>query len=175
MGKGWKILTTGAEIKIPSIYKFVMKYITPVILILVFLGALVRPEKDDWSTLFSTKYALHEESILGKILNKSIKYNKEYIADTYYAEWDGTITNVSNKSIIVTDLQGNQHPIELSDKDKPIVQVNQQIKAGDALYSGFIVNHILWITLSRLLLVSVFILIAWLVRKAYLKQKHALL
>ncbi len=175
MTKGWKVLTTGAEIKIPNIYKFVLKFITPVILIIVFVGALVRPVNDDWSTLFTSKYELHEESILGKILNKSIIYNREYFADTYYSEWNGTVSDLNNNSITVTDQQGNNHSVELSAKDMPVVQVNQEIKAGDALYNGFVVNHILWITLSRLLLITVFLLIAWLVHKAYKKQKHQLL
>ena len=173
--KGWKILTTGAEIKVPSIYRFILKYVTPVILILVFLGALIRPAHDDWSTLFTSKYELHEESILGKIFNKSIRYNKEYFADAYYAEWDGTVTKLNANELTVTDLQGNNHAMELSKKDKPVVQINQPIKAGEPLYQGFVVNHIFWITLSRLLLVSVFLLIAWLVHKAYKKQKQALL
>ncbi len=73
---GWKILNTGAEIKVPIIYKYIMKYITPIILIMVFISSLIRPQNDDWSTLFTSKYALHEESILGKILNKNIVYNK---------------------------------------------------------------------------------------------------
>lgn len=175
LNKGWKILTTGAEIKVPSIYRFILKFVTPVILILVFLGALIRPTNDDWSTLFTSKYELHEESILGKILNKSIRYNKEYFANAYYAEWDGTITKINSNEITVTDTQGNNHSVELSGKDKPIVQINQPIKAGDPLYQGFVVNHILWITLSRLLLVTIFLLIAWLVHKAYKKQKQTLL
>ncbi|MGQ9846208.1 MAG: sodium-dependent transporter [Bacteroidales bacterium] len=168
--KGWKILTTGAEIKVPIIYKFILKFITPLILIFVFLGALIRPAHDDWSTLFTSKYELHEESILGKILNKGIKYNKKYFANTYYSEWNGTVTNISSQSIIILDESGNSHTIELSTNDKPLVKVNQPIEAGKPIYQGFVINHIFWITLSRLLLVAVFLSIAWLVYKAHKKQ-----
>lgn len=170
LNKGWKILTTGAEIKVPTIYKFILKFITPLILIFVFLGALIRPAHDNWSTLFTSNYELHEESILGKILNKSIKYNKEYFADTYYSEWDGTVTNISSEAINILDKSGNNHIIELSANDKPTVKANQPIEAGKPIYQGFVINHIFWITLSRLLLVAVFLSIAWLVFKAHKKQ-----
>lgn len=173
--KGWKILTTGAEIKIPNIFKFILTFITPVILIIVFLSALIRPLNDDWTTLFTSKYELHDESILGKILNKNIIYNKEYFANTYYSEWNGIVSKLNSNSIVITDKKGNNHLVKLSAKDKSLVKLNQVIKAGEPLYNGFVVNRILWITLSRLLLITVFFLIAWLVYKAYKKQKHQLI
>jgi SNF family Na+-dependent transporter len=30
MDKGWREITSGADIKVPNIYKFIIKYITPV-------------------------------------------------------------------------------------------------------------------------------------------------
>ncbi|GAB4490118.1 MAG: sodium-dependent transporter [Saprospiraceae bacterium] len=41
MDKGWAEITRGADIRVPVIFKFIIKYITPVILISVFLGSLV--------------------------------------------------------------------------------------------------------------------------------------
>ncbi|MCX7863368.1 MAG: sodium-dependent transporter [Bacteroidales bacterium] len=174
INNGWKILTEGAEIKIPIIYKYILKYVTPIILIIVFLGALIRPEKDDWSTLFTSKYELHEESILGKIMNKGIAYNKEFFANTYYIEFDGTVTKVDKDMIEVCDTNGEIHTFCLDKNDKPLVTANVSLKAGDALYSGFVVNKIFWITASRLLLVILFLGIAFLVWKAYKKQKSNL-
>lgn len=168
---GWKIITENAEIKVPLIYKYILKYITPVILIIVFVGALIRPEKDDWSTLFTSKYELHEESILGKIINKSIVYNKAFFDNTYYIEFDGTVSKVEPNKIEVCDTNGEYHEFKLDKNDKPLVEPHMPIKAGDALYSGFVVNKIFWITASRLLLVCLFLSIAFLVWKAYKKQK----
>ncbi len=170
INNGWKILTEGAEIYVPLIYKYILKFVTPIILIVVFLGALLRPEKDDWSKLFTAKYELHEESILGKIMNKGIKYNKEFISSEYYIEFDGIVKNVDNKTIEVLDKGGELHIFELDANDKAAVEKNIELKAGDVLYTGFVVNKILWITASRLLLVAVFLLIAFLVWKSYKKQ-----
>ncbi len=41
--KGWKEINTGADIKIPGIFKWIMKYVTPLMLLIVFLGALITP------------------------------------------------------------------------------------------------------------------------------------
>ncbi len=41
MGKGWAEITRGADIRVPTIFRFIIKYITPAILIVVFLGSLL--------------------------------------------------------------------------------------------------------------------------------------
>ena len=49
MDKGWREITSGADIKVPNIYKFIIKYITPVMLIIIFLGSLFKPLDNKWS------------------------------------------------------------------------------------------------------------------------------
>ena len=48
--KGWKEITDGAAMKVPTFYKFVIKYITPLLLLLVFVGNLLTPKGNDWFT-----------------------------------------------------------------------------------------------------------------------------
>jgi neurotransmitter:Na+ symporter, NSS family len=40
MDKGWKEITTGADIKVPVIFKYVIQYVTPLFLLIVFVGSL---------------------------------------------------------------------------------------------------------------------------------------
>ncbi|WP_439483045.1 sodium-dependent transporter [Cyclobacterium plantarum] len=47
--KGWNEITEGADIKIPGIYKFIIKYITPLLLLMVFFSALFTPENNEWT------------------------------------------------------------------------------------------------------------------------------
>lgn len=47
--KGWREINDGSDIKIPGFYKFIIKYITPLLLFLVFIGALITPEKNEWT------------------------------------------------------------------------------------------------------------------------------
>lgn len=39
MTKGWEEITRGADIKVPKIFKFIIKFVSPVFLIIVFVGA----------------------------------------------------------------------------------------------------------------------------------------
>lgn len=57
LDKGWAEITRGADINISIIYKYIIKYITPVILIIVFLGALISPEGNDWRSAFQSLFS----------------------------------------------------------------------------------------------------------------------
>lgn len=56
MEKGWAEITEGADIKVPAVFKYVIKYVTPVFLLVVFIGSI--PEI--WSNLTKpiTSYVL---------------------------------------------------------------------------------------------------------------------
>jgi len=41
MDKGWKEITRGADIQVPVFFKFVIKYVTPIVILSVFLGSLL--------------------------------------------------------------------------------------------------------------------------------------
>ncbi len=51
--KGWKEIVEGAEIRVPKIFKFLLKYVTPTLIIIVFLGALITPANNDWAGYIS--------------------------------------------------------------------------------------------------------------------------
>ena len=40
MDKGWNEINTGADIKVPTLFKYVIKYITPIILGFVFFASI---------------------------------------------------------------------------------------------------------------------------------------
>ncbi|MCB0532470.1 MAG: sodium-dependent transporter [Lewinellaceae bacterium] len=51
MEKGWKEITDGADITVPSIFKFIIKWVTPLILIAVFIGSF----NSIWDTIMFNK------------------------------------------------------------------------------------------------------------------------
>jgi SNF family Na+-dependent transporter len=78
MKKGWREINFGADIKVPIIYKYIIQYITPVLLIFVFLGALITPKDNDWQTAFknlgeSKVWVLDNSSLIKQIANSSLK------------------------------------------------------------------------------------------------------
>jgi len=63
---------------VPNIYKFIIKYITPVMLIVIFLGSVFKPKGNDWSgnlkNLFSGNgWALDNSSIVKTIMHSDVK------------------------------------------------------------------------------------------------------
>lgn len=179
MKKGWEEIKTGADIKIPLIYKYILKYVTPVILILVFLGALFRPAEDKWLSIGTSEYEFHHESILGQITKKNIGPNREYFADEFYSEVSGVVTNVSTENYVthieITYQNKNNEDITVNytpgENDKCLVKINDTVHAGMPVYRGSIINKVFYTDMTRLLLLSVFIGISLTVYLAYRKRK----
>ncbi|HEY4651767.1 MAG TPA: sodium-dependent transporter [Pontibacter sp.] len=73
MNKGWREITAGADIRIPGIYKFIIKYVTPLLLLWVFIGSLVTPKGGDWGAALSGNWVLDDSSIIKKVMNSSLK------------------------------------------------------------------------------------------------------
>ncbi len=89
--KGWEEINRGADIKIPNFFRFVIKFITPLFLLAVFIGSLVKPANGEWvgelKNLFSgSGWSLAPDSVIGTIFNIGITDTRWFI--------DGTPTNV---------------------------------------------------------------------------------
>ena len=75
---GWKEINMGAELKIPLFFKWVIKYVTPALLMLVFLGALLTPLNNDWVIALSNLlngqvWNLDNSSLINQIFNSELK------------------------------------------------------------------------------------------------------
>lgn len=75
--KGWKEITTGADMKIPNIYRYILKYVTPIMLIIVFFGSLITPKDGDWGAAFNSLkkgngWTYSNDAIIAKVSNQDI-------------------------------------------------------------------------------------------------------
>jgi hypothetical protein len=123
MTKGWKEINAGSDIKLPQLYKPIIKYVTPVILLIVFLGALITPKNNDWVGAFKNGWELDKGSILSKITNSDIETNKNFFAD--YKEFDleeGIVSGISK----FYDDKKDVHYNVLEVSNKQTFYVNQQ-------------------------------------------------
>jgi neurotransmitter:Na+ symporter, NSS family len=73
MNKGWREITSGSDIKVPNIYKFIIKFITPLLLLWVFIGSLITPKGGDWGAALSGNWELDNGSIIKKLANSGLK------------------------------------------------------------------------------------------------------
>ncbi len=174
--KGWKELITGSDIKIPGVYKFIIKWITPVMLIIVFVGSLIRPVNDDWEKISIKGWTLHKESILGQIMQTGIGPNKDYFAKEFYAELDGVVDSIytrdSRKYISITGENAQNVTVKYDENDKVVVVAGSVVKTGDSIYTGNVINRVFFIDFSRLLLLSIFVLNMGFIYVAYKRRKR---
>lgn len=180
MNKGWPEITHGADIKVPAIYRFIIKWITPFMLLAVFLGSLVRPAGDEWNKISIRGWKLHNESIIGQIKHQGIGPNKDYFSGSFYSEHNGIVDSVfdhkGSRYMSVTDTTGGRTEstsYKLSKKSIPAVDSGTYVRTGDVLYTGNIINRIFYIDIARFLLLSVFVFIGVMVFIAFRKRKKA--
>lgn len=172
INKGWDELMRGSDIKIPIFFKYVMKYVTPVLLGWVFIASL--------------------PDIYNNIIHKDTN-NRASFADTYYAESFGngeavgTISAVTENMLEFTfsntrlkyDKEQNKEVKEtFTDKavykfkegQKPILEIGAQIKPGDAIAKGKFTNKVFYKNIGRVFLGSLFLFICALVYIAFNKR-----
>ena len=73
MDKGMHEINAGSDIQVPNIYRFIIKYITPTFILLVFLSSLVTPKGGNWDAALSGNWVLDDSSIIRKVTNAGLK------------------------------------------------------------------------------------------------------
>ncbi len=166
--RGWKEIIQSADIKVPIFYKFVIKYITPIFLGLVFFGSL----PDIWNTIqhTGTKNEIaamqNPETLQNDIL--SIK-NKELakINDSIIYKGD----NIMNDASLSKEEKGAIFKIR--DKQKQYVRYTDSgfAKNKSETIAG-LEKTMLYKNISRPFLIIVFGLIAYMVYLAARKRQQ---
>ena len=72
--RGWEELTRGADIRVPRIFRFLIRWVTPPFILLVFLASLIKPEAGEWGAAVASLGAgdgwpLAADSVIGKVLH----------------------------------------------------------------------------------------------------------
>ena len=163
--KGWKEINLGSDIKVPLAYKFIIKYITPVILSVVFFGSL----PTIWNVINHTEvkteiaYANNPSSLLTEI--EQIKQSKLQLVPDSIIEFGQEIMN--NKSLTkdqkadifaVRNKRSTYEKYSSADFNKPAF-INEQEKIMK------------FKNISRPFLIVVFALITFMVHLANKKRK----
>ena len=74
--RGWAEITRGADMRVPPVFRFVIKYVTPLFILVIFVGALIKPA-GDWSAAVSSLlsgagWPLAPDSVIGKVLHVGV-------------------------------------------------------------------------------------------------------
>ena len=78
--RAWEEITRGADMKVPKLFRFVLRYVTPTFLLLVFLASLINPEDGNWRAAFASLLSgngwhLAPDSVAGKIFHVGSDYS----------------------------------------------------------------------------------------------------
>ncbi len=151
MEKGWKEITSGADIKVPIIFKYIIKYVTPLMLGFIFLNSI-----PDIADKISNR-AIYINTI------KSSVANKEFVIDNENDLYD--VENMEEDEfkshLKVTELKLNKKSLGDLKKLARKLSPEDQQKITQSRY---------YINGSRILLISVWVSIAYLVYIAYKKR-----
>ncbi|MCA9727243.1 MAG: sodium-dependent transporter [Candidatus Eisenbacteria bacterium] len=74
MDKGWDEITRGAEMKVPQAFRFIIQWVTPAFITVVFVGALIQPVDGKWGHALASLFGGHgwplaPGSVIGKIFH----------------------------------------------------------------------------------------------------------
>ncbi len=73
MDRAWEEITRGADMKVPRVFRPVIKYVTPLFITVVFVGAVFKP-RGEWGSAFSslvhgTGWPFAPDSVIGKLFH----------------------------------------------------------------------------------------------------------
>ncbi len=99
--RGWNEITSGADMKVPIFFKHVIKYVTPFLLLFVFMGALITPEGNDWTKAISNVtsgngWTLDKGSIIKQITLADLNHQLATATDAT------VIANLEDKIFYIT-------------------------------------------------------------------------
>ena len=192
--KGWNEINDGADIKLPKIYKPILKYITPTMLIIIFMGSLILPQDGDWEKAFKGDWQFDEKnSIIGQLGNNDIKHNRSLFSTDYESDYDNvvvikTIPGSEESSPSISFAKAPEEgadnlaedeissltttaQVTLNPTDEIKVKPGDIIRGGDIIAAGWHINPIFYRYLSRVMLLGLFVYLAILVRVANKKRK----
>jgi NSS family neurotransmitter:Na+ symporter len=164
--KGWDEINRGSDITLPKIYKPILKYVTPTILMLVFVLSLISPKGNDWKGAIANGWEFDSSSIIGQLQNVDIVYNRQAWANYFESEVAGVadVAQTPERTTLrIVAEDGSFTAYEWPADIQVAVATGQEVRAGDQIATGFFVNKIFYNHLARLLLVALFVFLSVLV------------
>ena len=155
------MITDDAEIRLPKIFKLILKYITPTMLIVIFVAALIKPKNDDWSLLSFKGWELDDSSIIGELRHQNIGPNKTWFADEFYAENEGVVKKISDTELVI-----EEKTYVLPSDAEVLVSPDDVVTFGSPIYKADVINNVFYVDICRIGLLLFLIVLCVFIRFA---------
>lgn len=165
MDRGWKEITMGADIKVPIIFKYIIKYVTPLLLGWVLYNSIPgiwetisHKDSNEKIAFYQNKTAIREKiSENNEKLNKFNDFDSTYLSDTYS---DKKIESNRNLSVITYFTIKKQRTLLKLFNNETFRKESVEGEKKTKLFKN----------LSRALLLGLWFMIAYFVYIAYKKR-----
>ncbi|MFN4299567.1 MAG: hypothetical protein ACK4EX_07530, partial [Thermaurantimonas sp.] len=202
--KGWAELTEGSDIKVPIAYKYIIKYVTPILLLFVFLGSFISPPVEKRFVASKSDNKITENLIayleqngfeqrstdqkwilvastenFSKTFNNIVKFEKTLLANFNVENTHYSISDFQDwKGNILGLFKGKKWKLDNNSLISKITNTDIEEKIKRATNEAEIQQlkkQKFYANFSRFLLSVMFLGIAFLVHIAYRKRKRAML
>lgn len=173
--KGWTEINRGADIKIPGIYKYIILIVTPLL-----LGTVLVTSVPDWidkvkdtdtnnKEWFTDTYYAENFDASGTKKGKVVEVNPNYIKLSF--ENEKKVFDKGTEKVKVVKFQDfKEYKFNASKNQITTVKVDDEISPNDKIATGDFTNDTFHKFLGRMLLLSLFLFISFVVYLAYKKR-----
>jgi NSS family neurotransmitter:Na+ symporter len=91
--RGWAEITRGADMRVPGLFRYVIGYVTPIFILVVFVGAMIKPEASwgqaYYSLVSGNGWPFAADSVVGMLMHKGAAGGYHWFnPQTHYATKD---------------------------------------------------------------------------------------
>ncbi len=76
MDNAWAEITRGADMRVPRVFRYIIRYVTPIFILVVFVGAMFKPEtgwRQAWDSLWTGGgWPFAPDSVVGMVTHKGV-------------------------------------------------------------------------------------------------------
>jgi neurotransmitter:Na+ symporter, NSS family len=168
INKGWDEINLGADIRLPVFFKYIIKWVTPLLLLFVFVGSLITPKGNEWQVQFARLgsgqgWELDNSSIIKQLSNAGIKDEIALVKDP------ATLPALQQEAEALREAISTETDLKVKALlevryEKKLNRVNQ---VSDPGYLDTLDKKLTYIPIARFILLGLFLGLAALVYRAY--------
>lgn len=104
--RGWEEINLGADIRIPKFYSFIIRYVTPSLLLFVLIASVITPQGNNWfdamqSLLQGNGWKLDSSSMIEQILNSGLRLEMQTAGPVKLAELKQKVMLINGARILL--------------------------------------------------------------------------